>query len=281
MLDAVRPEWAGTSPDNGVMPVDSTSEFYRLWSGLQFVCCLPTGENELSNHELFGDGLFWAGCTIIHFLGQQHRFEVFDFSYHILNVEESASVPCTNASIHQFFKKVTLIRDLNQTIFNTLRAYCLPPQEEPLVLHPPRDDRSDQFISSAATTGQVTTVHGRPVTMVATLREKRESHAPSVPPHSASAASFVPPTNNAPPPSHAPPHHLPPSHPVPPPPPRNDGPTPPPRNDGPPPPPRWEPPPPPPMDDLPPPPPPRDDFLPPPNDFSMDDMPPPPPPRDG
>ena len=96
MLDAVRPEWSGNAPDNGVISVDSTTEFYRLWSALQFVCCLPTGDNELSNHELFGDGLFWAGCTIIHFLGQQHRFEVFDFSYHIYNVEESASVQCTN-----------------------------------------------------------------------------------------------------------------------------------------------------------------------------------------
>ncbi len=96
MLDSVRPEWSGTAPENGVISVDSSSEFYRLWSGLQFVCCLPTGENELSNHELFGDGLFWAGATIIHFLGQQLRFEVFDFSYHISNVEESAAVPCTN-----------------------------------------------------------------------------------------------------------------------------------------------------------------------------------------
>jgi cytoplasmic FMR1 interacting protein len=97
MLGPVQAEWSGTAPDNGVMNVDSTTEFYRLWSGLQFVCSLPTGENELSILELFGDGLMWAGCTIIYFLGQQHRFEVFDFSYHILNVEESAVVPCTNA----------------------------------------------------------------------------------------------------------------------------------------------------------------------------------------
>lgn len=97
------------------MSVDSTSEFYRLWSAFQYVCCLPTKENELSIHELFGDGLFWAGmimyqvvptpflgCTIIHFLGQQRRFEVLDFSYHILNVEDSAQIACTNPVRIQF-----------------------------------------------------------------------------------------------------------------------------------------------------------------------------------
>lgn len=70
--------------------MDTTSEFYRLWSALQFVVCVPpTSENDMSCHELFGDGLMWAGCTIIHFLQQQKRFETFDFSYHILNVEDA------------------------------------------------------------------------------------------------------------------------------------------------------------------------------------------------
>eukprot|EP01114_Cavostelium_apophysatum_P018213 TRINITY_DN5592_c0_g1_i1.p1 TRINITY_DN5592_c0_g1~~TRINITY_DN5592_c0_g1_i1.p1 ORF type:complete len:1338 (-),score=458.14 TRINITY_DN5592_c0_g1_i1:118-4131(-) len=148
MLDSVRGEWCGTAPENGVMSVDTTTEFYRLWSALQFVCCIATGENELSNHELFGDGLFWSGCTIIHFLGQQLKFEVFDFSYHILNVEEGSSVPCNSPMMLQFFKKVAQTRDLNQTIFNTLRAYCSPPPDQTLILHPPETDLAEsQFIS--------------------------------------------------------------------------------------------------------------------------------------
>jgi len=151
MLDSVRGEWAGSPDQNVIMVVENTTEFYRLWSALQFVCCLPTGDNELSNHELFGDGLFWAGCSIIHFLNQQMRFEVFDFSYHILNVEEGSSNPCANPLIHQFFKKVASTRDINQSIFNTLRAYCAPPVEDQLILHPPESDVSEsQFISVAS-----------------------------------------------------------------------------------------------------------------------------------
>jgi len=158
ILEAVKGEWSGTPPDNGVLPVDSTSEFYRLWSGLQFVSCLPEVEGEDSNLETFGDGLMWSGCTIIYFLGQQHRFDVFDFSYHILNVEESAPAPCNNPSIHQFFKRVAQVRDLNQSIFNTLRAFYALPREDVLLFHPPKTDnfQTDHFISPSVDTSNVT-----------------------------------------------------------------------------------------------------------------------------
>jgi len=157
MLNAVRTEWCGGAPDNGVLGVDSTTEFYRLWSGLQFVCCLPAGENTFSNHELFGDGLFWAGSMFIFFLGQQKRFETFDFSYHILNVEESASVPCTNESIKQFFKKVSIVRDLNQTVFNLLSAYVVPRTPEISIFHPPEND-NDSLLGTGDGTNTLTRV---------------------------------------------------------------------------------------------------------------------------
>lgn len=40
------------------------------------------------NHELLGDSVAWAGCTIIYLLGQQLHFELFDFSYQFLNIAE-------------------------------------------------------------------------------------------------------------------------------------------------------------------------------------------------
>lgn len=36
---------------------------------------------------MFGEGLHWAGCTMIVLLGQQRRFEALDFCYHILRVQ--------------------------------------------------------------------------------------------------------------------------------------------------------------------------------------------------
>lgn len=35
---------------------------------------------------MYGEGLNWAGCLLICLLGQQRRFEVLDFCYHILKV---------------------------------------------------------------------------------------------------------------------------------------------------------------------------------------------------
>ena len=38
--------------------------------------------------QCFGDGLHWAGCMIIALLGQQRRFDILDFSYHLLKVQK-------------------------------------------------------------------------------------------------------------------------------------------------------------------------------------------------
>ena len=35
---------------------------------------------------MYGEGLNWAGCLLIVLLGQQRRFEMLDFSYHLLKV---------------------------------------------------------------------------------------------------------------------------------------------------------------------------------------------------
>lgn len=81
------PIWAGPPPVNGVMHIDECSEFHRLWSALQFVYCIPVGNNEYTPEELFGEGLHWAGCTMIVLLNQQRKFEALDFCYHILRVQ--------------------------------------------------------------------------------------------------------------------------------------------------------------------------------------------------
>jgi len=38
--------------------------------------------------EWCGEGLQWAGCTLITLLGQQQRCEALDFCYHLLRVNE-------------------------------------------------------------------------------------------------------------------------------------------------------------------------------------------------
>lgn len=40
------------------------------------------------SRQCFGDGLHWAGCMVIVLLGQQRRFAVLDFCYHLLRVQK-------------------------------------------------------------------------------------------------------------------------------------------------------------------------------------------------
>jgi hypothetical protein len=37
MVARIKDTWSGHPPDNGVLSVDHSTEFYRLWSTLQFV----------------------------------------------------------------------------------------------------------------------------------------------------------------------------------------------------------------------------------------------------
>ena len=54
--------------------------------------------------ELFGEGLHWAGCTIIVLLNQQRRFEALDFCYHILRVQRVDGKDGTVKGIVSSFK---------------------------------------------------------------------------------------------------------------------------------------------------------------------------------
>jgi len=60
------PVWHGGTPANGVMNVDECTELHRLWSAIQFVYCMPVGENEFTvelvtlSYYLFSASLFIA-----------------------------------------------------------------------------------------------------------------------------------------------------------------------------------------------------------------------------
>lgn len=106
--------WVGANhapPANGVIYVDECVEFHRLWSALQFIYCIPVGDGEFTIEQLFGEGLSWAGATMITLLGQQRRFEALDFSYHLLKVQrvdgKDEIVRGIVSSYLQFFVKIT------------------------------------------------------------------------------------------------------------------------------------------------------------------------------
>lgn len=58
---------------------------------MQKLICLQSSKiiNKIKNwvfREIFGDSITWAGMAIIRLLNQHRRFDVIDFSYHLLRV---------------------------------------------------------------------------------------------------------------------------------------------------------------------------------------------------
>ncbi|XP_013390578.1 cytoplasmic FMR1-interacting protein 2 isoform X3 [Lingula anatina] len=119
------PIWNGDPPPNGVMNIDECTEFHRLWSAIQFVYCMPVGHNEFTVEQLFGEGLNWAGCTLIVLLGQQRRFEALDFSYHVLKVNrvDQKDEPIRGIQLKRMVDRVRKFQILNSQIFAVLNKY--------------------------------------------------------------------------------------------------------------------------------------------------------------
>uniref|UniRef100_A0A6I8QXU0 Cytoplasmic FMR1 interacting protein 2 n=1 Tax=Xenopus tropicalis TaxID=8364 RepID=A0A6I8QXU0_XENTR len=119
------PIWRGPPPTNGVMHVDECVELHRLWSAMQFVYCIPVGTNEFTAEQCFGDGLNWAGCAIIVLLGQQRRFDLFDFCYHLLKVQrqDGKDEIIKNVPLKKMADRIRKYQILNNEIFAVLNKY--------------------------------------------------------------------------------------------------------------------------------------------------------------
>ena len=68
-------------PDLCISPIHSVFPL----GGVHLVCLLSVCVCVVLR-EWCGEGLQWAGCTIIALLGQQKRFDAFDFCYHMMRV---------------------------------------------------------------------------------------------------------------------------------------------------------------------------------------------------
>lgn len=117
--------WEGPTPVNGVMSVDECQEFHRLWSAIQFAFCVPPTQGQITIEEWCGEGLQWAGLTVITLLGQQKRFEALDFCYHLLHVHDvdRQEAELQGVSLKRFVERVKVFKQLNNQIFGILNKH--------------------------------------------------------------------------------------------------------------------------------------------------------------
>lgn len=135
-LDKYCSKWSAV-PKTGFIDITTTKDFYRIYSGLQIGYLEASVQVPANSYEGLGDSVAWGGCTIIYLLGQQLHFELFDFSYQILNIAEveAASVVQTNKNAHflvqgwdALLEAMKKARRLNNHVFSMLKARC--PLEE-------------------------------------------------------------------------------------------------------------------------------------------------------
>ncbi|XP_038220393.1 cytoplasmic FMR1-interacting protein isoform X1 [Zerene cesonia] len=127
------PHWpAPPAPHHAPLHTDDTSEFHRLWSALQFLYCIPVGDTQFTVEELFGEGLHWAGCTIIALLGQQRRFEALDFCYHILRVQrvDGKDELVKGIPLKRMVDRIRRFQVLNSQIFSVLARHLAAADDE-------------------------------------------------------------------------------------------------------------------------------------------------------
>lgn len=110
MTNVSRNIWQGSEASGTTLGTDELIElegctqFHRIWSAIQFVFATPCGENEYTVEEMFGEGLNWAGCTLICLLGQQRRFEMLDFGAHFLKLQRNDKKDTSrDGVVSQFF----------------------------------------------------------------------------------------------------------------------------------------------------------------------------------
>ncbi|XP_050937293.1 protein PIR isoform X1 [Cucumis melo] len=130
-LDKYCSKWSA-APKTGFIDITTSKDFYRIYSGLQIGYLEESAQTPSNNHELLGDSVAWGGCTIVYLLGQQLHFELFDFSYQLLNIAEAEDGTVVQAhkssqymqgweSLIEAMKKA---RRLNNHVFSMLKARC-------------------------------------------------------------------------------------------------------------------------------------------------------------
>ncbi|GER49210.1 transcription activators [Striga asiatica] len=131
-LDKYCSKWS-VIPKTGFLDITTSKDFYRIYSGLQIEYLEEAVHVQPSHYGMLGDSVAWGGCTIMYLLGQQLHFELFDFSYQVLNVAEvegaGTSSPAhknshTSVGLESLLEAMKKARRLNNHVFSMLKARC-------------------------------------------------------------------------------------------------------------------------------------------------------------
>lgn len=151
----MKKEWLGSTAENGIIDMESTKEFYRFWSAISFIFSCEDNSAKESNgppDELeYAHGFVLGGIFLVLILGQRERFEMLDFSRHLVSVHEyevatafsgKAKVGMVdNSTIEEarsFIDRALKKQNLERDIFEMCSEVFKPCTTEGLTFRPPR-----------------------------------------------------------------------------------------------------------------------------------------------
>ncbi|KAJ1446360.1 cytoplasmic fragile-X interacting family-domain-containing protein [Pelagophyceae sp. CCMP2097] len=167
LIAPYRDVWADDAPTNGVLELEATTEFHRLWSALSFLFGLQAtnydaaGEGAAagpcSDDAQFGHGFFVAGAALLSLLGQAERFGAIDFSAHVLRIDACEAAAPTRAQgvgaaddgLVQEARSFVKLKKKHNRVFAAalgMVAACVDAPQAPthaLTFHPPATDDDD------------------------------------------------------------------------------------------------------------------------------------------
>jgi cytoplasmic FMR1 interacting protein len=150
-MEFVRAGWCGNPPENGVMSVESTAEFYRLFSALLFLFAdAPSTNYGPTNMAMFGDGFVWGGMTLLYLLDQVERFNCFDFTHHVLNVNDVYPADPNNAALQAFLRHAVVVRDEARNVISLISRYYPRRRTNFTLYAPPSTESQTEFIQNTA-----------------------------------------------------------------------------------------------------------------------------------
>ncbi|POM76800.1 Component of scar regulatory complex [Phytophthora palmivora] len=96
-------EWEAP-PDSQPEKMPNGSSFYHVWCALEFLSCnnprtevsVTEETTTISLRAMFGDGMQFAGCTLVHLLGQRTLYDLWNVSQHVINVHHCEEVKTTS-----------------------------------------------------------------------------------------------------------------------------------------------------------------------------------------
>mmetsp|Transcript_37008 Transcript_37008/g.102129 ORF Transcript_37008/g.102129 Transcript_37008/m.102129 type:complete len:610 (+) Transcript_37008:98-1927(+) len=132
VMARVKDGWlAGDDDASDFSTADTTKAFHRVWSAVQFLFCTVPYESDrgpIDNTVLFGDGVPMAGALCLHFLGQRHRFELFDFAQHVFAVFSASGAEAQHVenSVREFVNRYMTLKAVTERSHAMLDASAMP-----------------------------------------------------------------------------------------------------------------------------------------------------------